>query len=172
MRMRADRKRESRAVNGARSVDSKVQFAFFTTVGQIRSRPQVSGRGIHPSRRASTDPSSAMSRVTNATMFAVAAALPQCISDRRFQDCNDDNNSDRKKCSGQCRRPPVRVRPSLAPYAFPSVIFRQPATIQHRYQTMDKANHGRRERGGGGQSTALHSLSPSDRPADRAEGLT
>ena len=118
MRMRADRERESRAVNGARSVDSKVQFAFFTTVGQIRSRPQVSGRGIHPSRRASTDPSSAMSRVTNATVFAVAAALPQCISDRRFQDCNDDNNSDRKKCSGQCRRPPAR--PSLAPYAFPS----------------------------------------------------
>ena len=110
MRMRADRKRESRAVNGARSVDSKVQFAFFTTVGQIRSRPQVSGRGIHPSRRASTDPSSAMSRVTNATVFAVAAALPQCISDRRFQDCNDDNNSDRKKCSGQCRRPPARPR--------------------------------------------------------------
>ena len=160
MRMRADRKRESRAVNGARSVDSKVQFAFFTTVGQMRSRP-TSGQwspAIHPSRRASTDPSSAMSRVTNATVFAVAAALPQCISDRRFQDCNDDNNSDRKKCSGQCRRPPAR--PSLAPYAFPSDL---PSASQQRSSTAIKQWTKQTTDAADGRSTALHSLTPSHR---------
>ena len=46
---RRQRERESRAVNGARSVDSKVQFAFFTTVGQMRSRPTSGQWSRYPS---------------------------------------------------------------------------------------------------------------------------